>query len=93
MNKRSPFSFVREDGARVCMSADNPKYDPDAAAAYNSRCCELRKEVEKSKEDECRAFFLLQIIEAPLNLIRFVRWCFKGLFGFCKHIEEETRPK
>ena len=86
MNERRSFSFTDQKGARVCMSADNPKYDADAANAYSARCSELRNELARCKDEESRALFLLKIIEAPLNLIRFVRSCFK-------RIEEETRPK
>lgn len=93
MTEEHRVGFCREDGARVDWIVGNPKYDPKAYLAYIDRGCELDKELAKCKDEESRAFFLLQIIEAPLTLIRFVRWCFKRLFGFCKRIEQETRPE
>ena len=86
MSATSHFTIPFENGVgHYDCSGSNPNFDPDAARAYNTRYWELRKELEKSKGEERRALFLLQIIEAPLNLIRFVRSCFK-------RIEQETRP-
>lgn len=93
MDERSHFAFVQENGGRHCMSANNPKYDPDAALAYSRRLSELRNELEKCKDEENRAFWKMQIVEILLSPIIFVRWCFKRVFGVFKRIEEETRPE
>lgn len=87
MDETRHFTIPFENGVgHYDCSGRNPNFDPDAVRSYQARNWELHKELAKCKDEESRAFFLLQIIEAPLNLIRFVRSCFK-------RIEQETRPK
>lgn len=87
MEQTLHFHVNLENGTHLdCVEEHNPRFNPAALQSYRARYHELDRELAKCKGEESRALFLLKIIEAPLNLIRFVRSCFK-------RIEEETRPK
>ena len=86
MDETRHFAIPFENGAgHFDCSGRNPNFDPSALHLYQARYYELDRELEKCNAEIRREYLLLQIIEAPLNLIRFVRSCFK-------RIEQETRP-
>lgn len=86
MEETRHFHINLSNGTHLdCVEENNPRFDPHALYSYRMRHYELDRELEKCNIEIRFKYVLLQIIEAPLNLIRFVRSCFK-------RIEQETRP-
>jgi len=86
MEERRNFTIPFENGTgHYDCSGRNPNFDPKALHLYRARYHELERELEKCNAEVRREHLRVQIIEAPLNLIRFVRSLFK-------RIEQETRP-